>query len=259
LAPFVKTADILFVPDLGGHDASWLRPYYMDALAALRYGCDTWDTQLRCAPASTILARYADGAVIWVVPEDWSYLTLGWYDSVSQLQAYLDAGGRLFITGQEIAEILAWRGGAGFLKNYLHATYVQADTALYALAGAAGDPIGDGLALNISGGDGANNQYAPDEVDALAPAEVIFSYHAGAGAAPAGCIGTCTAGLRVDADAYKVVFFAFGFEAISRAADREAVMGRVLDWLELRRPRHYLPVVVVQRPTADSLWVDRAP
>ena len=189
------------------------------------------------------------------------------------MQAYLDAGGKLFITGQNIAESLSW-SDRGFLSNYLHATFRQADTGLYALSGAAGDPIGDGLALNISGGDGANDQYSKDEVDPIAPAEVVFTYRAGVSAmlaepirpaeeapsqirrltaespkpsadcdplrrsradcrAAASCrrqrrranVGSGTAGLRVDTGKYKVVYFAFGFEAINSAADRQAVHG----------------------------------
>ena len=53
LAPFAKTADILFVPDAGGNDTSWFRSYYTKALDAQGYKYDTWDTGLRCAPDST--------------------------------------------------------------------------------------------------------------------------------------------------------------------------------------------------------------
>ena len=37
--------------------------------------------------------------------------------------------------------------------------------------------------------------------------------------------------MRVDTGTYKVVYFAFGFEAINNAAHRAEVMGRVLGWL----------------------------
>ena len=60
LPPFVKTADILFVPDAGGNntpnDTAWFRPYYTNALDALGYSYDTWDTGSagsRAAPSST--------------------------------------------------------------------------------------------------------------------------------------------------------------------------------------------------------------
>ena len=131
------------------------------------------------------------------------------------------------------------------------------------------------LVLNISGGDGANNQYSKDEVDPLTPAEAVCTYQAGANAmlaepirpaeegptgpqdlhaapalgtpapaatpapptvapptpTPAPPIDPYTAGLRVDTGVYKVVYFAFGFEAINSAAHRAEMMGRVLSWL----------------------------
>lgn len=291
LPAFVKTAGILFVPDAGGNntpsDTGWFRPYYTDALEALGYRYDTWDTALRGKPGSAILNQYRSGAVIWAVPY-WGYLTDYGSDSIGALQTYLGAGGKLFITGQNIAEGLYW---TDFLENTLHATVKQGDAGLYALAGAAGDPIGDGLGLNISGGDGANDQYSKDEIDPIDPAQVVFTYRTDASAmlaepirpaeealtgpadasaapaapgasvtaAPAGNVGSGTAGLRVDVGAYKVVYFAFGFEAINRAADRRIVMERVLSWLEVRLPfKLYLPLVFADQPsTAVSFWADR--
>ncbi len=291
LPRFVKKAGILFVPDAGGNntpsDTTWFRSYYTNALDALGYRYDRWDTELRGAPGSAILDQYTQGAVIWTVPY-WGYITNYGSDSIGALQAYLDNGGKLFITGQNIAESLNW---TDFLRDYLHATYRQGDTGLYALSGTAGDPIGDGLALNISGGDGANDQYSKDEVDPVAPAEVIFTYRAGVRAmltepfrpaeeapaspqdanrrslpdesgiqpqlefqakpavsgttAPEANVGSGTVGLRVDTDVYKVVFFAFGFEAINNTAERTTVMERALNWLGVSRlsDRVYLPLV----------------
>ena len=300
LPAFVKTAAILFVPDAGStntpSDTAWFRSYYTDALESLGYRYDIWDTELRGAPGSAILSQYTHGAVIWAVPY-WGYATDGGSDTIWALQAYLDAGGKLFITGQNIAERVSW---SGFLNTYLHAAFKNADTGLYALSGATGDPIGNGLALNISGGDGANDQYSKDEVDPIAPAEVIFTYRAGASAmlaepirptegpassedtspplsqgdmpprpavippptpypAPTAapvpvptavssgvCTGSCTAGLRVDTGKYRVVYFAFGFEAINSATDRNAVMERVLNWLKPTQRRLYLPLIFAQ-------------
>ena len=63
-------------------------------------------------------------------------------------------------------------------------------------------------------------------------------------AAPEGNIGSGTAGLRVDTGVYKVVYFAFGFEAINSAADRQVVMERVLNWLKVNPPvKLYLPLI----------------
>ncbi len=291
LPEFVKTAAILFVADAGGNDTpsdtTWFRPYYARALEALGRRYDTWDTELRGGPGSAILNQYTAGAVIWAVPYS-GRATDSRFESVLHLQAYLDAGGKLFITGQNIADFLRNWYGEDFLKDYLHATFQQGDSGLYALVGAASDPIGSGLALNISGGDGANNQHSKDEIDPIAPAEVVFTYRAGASAMlakpirpaeaapdalldakhqpqpsvpvmPAANIGSGTAGLRVDTGAYKVVYFAFGFEAINSAADRSAVMERVLTWLGVSRPTGvYLPLAFGSRSsTLDAFWADR--
>ncbi len=277
LTPFIKTADILFVPDHGGNDTTWFQPYYTNALDTLGYTYDVWDTGLRGAVPDSILNQYAVGNVIWGVP-DWGYI-INDSDQRAAMQAYLDAGGKLFISGQNIAANL---NGNAFLTGYLHASYVQDDTGLYGLVGTASDPIGDGLTLNLSGGDGANNQYTKDEVDPISPAEAVFTYQAGASQmlrapvvpaqeAPVGqgepdgrlpdlagelpgkersmqlaaaaatgpqdIIGSGTAGLKVDTGTYKVVYFAFGFEGINDASQRAVVMERSLAWLSGVLPR----------------------
>ena len=237
LEPFTKTADILFVPDYGGNSTGWFQPYFTNALDDLGYAYDVWDTGLRAAPGSGTLNLYTDDVVIWVIPYR------GYFDDSDvrpDIEAYLDAGGKLFMTGQNVAQYL---NGRTLLNDYLHATYVQYDTNLYALIGTAGDPIGNGLALGISGGDGANNQYDTDEIDPIGPAVTVFTYDTGATmalleaeaeleASLAGIISSGTAGLRVDTGTYKVVYFAFGFEGINSANDRATVMGRVLAWLQ---------------------------
>ena len=271
LEPFVKTADILFVPDYGGNSTEGFRPYFTNALGDLGYSYDVWDTGLRGKVYSGTLSLYTSGVVIWASPY-WGYFDDG--DVRPDIEAYLDGGGKLFITGQNIAQYL---NGTTLLSDYLHATFVQDDTDLYALNGTSADPIGDGLMVGISGGDGANNQYDTDEIDPISPAVAVFTYDTTAvtalaeplrleatgpgreggelgatptpapwgepeesreklaetvsAASPVGIITSGTGGLRVDTVAYKIVFFSFGFEAINSTADRAMVMDRVLNWL----------------------------
>lgn len=82
------------------------------------------------------------------------------------------------------------------------------------------DPIGGGLTITIEDGDGADNQFWPDEIDPNTPALPVFVYEQDREAA-----------LRVSTRAYRVVYFGFGFEAINSQGDRDEVMKRVLDWL----------------------------
>lgn len=139
---------------------------------------------------------------------------------------YLDGGGNLFATGQDLGFSMCDIGSSyysaaaeAWYQQYLHATYVGDDTDDLTLVGVASDPISDGMSLNISGGDGANNQEFPDEVDPIEPAKTFFYYNTNIDGA-----------VRYDPGTYKTAYLAFGFEAISTPANRELLMQRVMDW-----------------------------
>ena len=268
IKPFVKTADILLVSDYPYSNS--IIPYYSDALDNLGYAYDVWDAELRGNIDGGTLNQYVDGVVIWSTPS-WGYI--GYSETQDNLTSYLDNGGKLFISGQDIGYYIGW---SDFYRDYLHAQYVQGDINLYGLFGVTGDPVTDGLYVSISGGYGANNQARPSEINPISPAVSIFTYDPAATTAlvepsvpeeemirpeseemllqrepmagpgetmiPRGSsversIGTKSiessgsGALRVDTGTYKVVYFAFGFEAINSAADRATVMGNVLDWL----------------------------
>ena len=127
------------------------------------------------------------------------------------------------ISGQDIGWEMNDTGGAAlaWYHTYLHANYIADDTNDMTLVGVAGDPIGDGLALTISGGDGANNQDYPDDIDPLgAGASVILTYNL-----------NINAGIKADNGVHKVVYLAFGFEAINSPATRALLMQRIVDWM----------------------------
>ena len=139
------------------------------------------------------------------------------------IASYLDGGGNLMISGQDIGWEMNDTGGAAlaWYHTYLHANYIADDTNDMTLVGVAGDPIGDGLALTISGGDGANNQAYPDDIDPLgAGASVILTYNL-----------NINAGIKADNGVHKVVYLAFGFEAINSPATRALLMQRIVDWM----------------------------
>jgi hypothetical protein len=144
-------------------------------------------------------------------------------DDRAALAAYLDGGGSLFITGQDIGWDLNDQGGAAltWYHDYLHANYIADDTNDLTLTGVAGDPIGDGLSLNIGGGDGANNQDYPSDIDPRdGLASTVLQYDA-----------SRNGGIKADTGVYRVVYFSFGFEAVNNATDRALVMQRIIDWL----------------------------
>ncbi len=201
-------APILLVDDDTG-DA--YESYYTAALTALGKDYDVWTVQSQGSPSASELQQY--DIVIWFTGDDWT-TTLTSTDQTN-LAAYLDAGGKLFATAQDIGYDIRT---ASFFGDYLHASYIRDDTNVYALTGS---DILSGVDVNISGSGGANNQSYPSEIGLETGAVGLYDYD-----------GSYTwAGLRWEGS-YKVVYFSFGFEAINTSADRNSVMSAVLTWLE---------------------------
>ena len=148
--PWNKTGMVLVVDDDGVKD---YERYYEDALVANGYTYDTWDVVLHGSPDNLTLAQYE--AVVWLTGWNYPMLTA---KNQEELVTYLDSGGKLFISGQDIGyDLIVDGNGEEFYHNYLHADYIRDDTGIYTLEGISGDAIGDGLEINISGGDGADN------------------------------------------------------------------------------------------------------
>jgi len=198
--------------------------YFQQALDALDYDYDTWVIEEPSAapggvPQASDLAPY--DIVIWSAPED----SPGYVGAEAALMEYLDGGGKLFLTGQDVGY---WDGGGSWLfqteyyEAYLKARYVADNTDAYHLQGVAGDIFAD-LDLTIQGGDGADNQISPDEITVANTdyALTVVQYQGdGSGGQR---VGLCLP--------YRVVYLSFGFEAIHRASDRQAVMERAINWL----------------------------
>jgi len=199
---------ILLVDDDAG---SSYEGYYTAALDALDKGYNTWNVQSQGSPSASELQKH--DVVIWFTGDDYTS-TLTSTDQ-SNLATYLNGGGNLFITGQDIGYDI---NTASFYGNYLHASYVRDDTNTYDLTGY---DILSGVNVTISGSGGANNQGYPSEIGLGSGAVGLFDYD-----------GSYTwGGLRWEG-AYRVVYLSFGYEAINTSADRNSVMDALLDWLE---------------------------
>ncbi len=186
--------------------------YFQSTLDSLGEAYNVWTVNTQGGPSAAALAQY--GRVIWLTGKD-STTTLTSADQTA-LATYLDGGGRLFITGQDIGYDI---GTTSFYQNYLHATYDSDDTNDTALVG-----LGylTGLNPSISGGDGANNQDWPSDISPRAGAVAVMDYSNAA---------HLYAGVAYTSTTYRTVYFAFGFEAINTAAMRSEVMSRTLSYL----------------------------
>ena len=188
--------------------------YYEQALVANGYSYSKVDEP----PSKSELSSF--DCVIWFTGRD--FTTALTAEDQANLAAYLDAGGSLFLSGQDIGYNIQ---ASDFYRDYLQVEYVKDSTGIYVLDGVEGDPISDGITIGISGGDGADSQYWPSEINPItAYATPIFNYQDG------GC-----AAVRVDTGTYSLVYFAFGFEAINSTSDRDEIMRRVVS--EITKPR----------------------
>jgi hypothetical protein len=94
------------------------------------------------------------------------------------------------------------------------------NTNIFTLEGIPDDPISKGLTISISGGNGANNQQ-PDGISPLIPATEVFTYQD----------SSYDGGIKVDTGVYRLVYFSFGFEAISTMNNRIKIMDNIINWL----------------------------
>ena len=190
--------------------------YYTPVLDTLGIDYDTWQVQTDDYPTVDDLAGYE--AVLWLTG-DVRYNTLNLSEQ-NALRPYLQGGGGLFLTGQNIAWDIA-ADSEDFLGTMLKASYVADDANG---SDTTTDVVGAGLFagqdLVLGGGDGADNQDSPDVIAALSGGAPAFTYPL-----------DTTAAVSADPGAYRSIFLAFGLEGAADAADRQEVLRSGLEWL----------------------------
>ncbi|MBN1164742.1 MAG: hypothetical protein JXB45_09195 [Candidatus Krumholzibacteriota bacterium] len=204
---------ILLVDDDEGAD---YQKYFADALANNGYVYEIWDEKGMGFVDVMTLMDYT--AVVWMTGIAGNLEA----ENRGAIGLFLDFGGRLLLSGQDIGWQLCHDGVLNiinFYKNYFHAQYLRDDSGFRSLTGVIGDPIGGKLTFDIGGGSGSNNQDYPSEIEPLAGASAILEYAPGVEGA-----------LRFDLG-NKLVYLAFGLEAINTSAMRDTLMRRSLEWM----------------------------
>jgi uncharacterized repeat protein (TIGR01451 family) len=196
----------------GDMGAPNVESYYDAALTANGTAYSTWN--LTADPALPRTYLTAHRTVLWFTGNTYPAPITPYEDD---LTAFLDSGGHLFMSGQDVLDQAA--GTTSFVRNYLHiawdGTEQQNDKATTAVHGVAGNPVTNGIGTvpldhSILG---ANFE---DQVTAIAPATTAFTDDT-----------TAADALTVTAGPYKVVFLAFPFEAYGTAAEKADLIHRV--------------------------------
>uniref|UniRef100_A0A7C6EDS4 T9SS type A sorting domain-containing protein n=1 Tax=candidate division WOR-3 bacterium TaxID=2052148 RepID=A0A7C6EDS4_UNCW3 len=208
---------ILVDDDDGGNVELW----YKQACDSLGVLYKVWTVSSSGSPTLDTLNHYP--VVVWFCGID-STQTLTQSD-MNALSSYLDNGGNLFLCGQNLGQEI---GSQPFYSNYLHTRYLinrVTTGTMPRVYGIDGDPISNSSAetLALMGTGGANNAVSMDGVQPIDGAVGCYHYVAN----PDSIYGATHY-----SNSYKVVYFAFPFEAIAgsptRYTQKWRIMARIL-------------------------------
>ncbi|MGN6608667.1 MAG: hypothetical protein ACTHMS_16865 [Jatrophihabitans sp.] len=190
-------------------------PYYKAALDANNVTYGYWDLSVNPTIPESYLAAHHN--VVWFTGNSYPG-PITPYER--ELAAFLDGGGRLLMSGQDILDQAA--GTTPFVHDYLHIDWdgseAQNDKSTADVHGVAGSPVTAGIGA-VPLDHSVLQANFEDQVTPIDPATAAFTDDTGA-----------TDGLTVAAGAYKVEFLAFPFEAYGSAADKADLMGRTITW-----------------------------
>jgi uncharacterized repeat protein (TIGR01451 family) len=192
-------------------------PFYQAALNANGTKFSTWDLLADPNLPQSYLTAHKN--VVWFTGNSYPG-PISPYES--ELKAFLDGGGRLFMSGQDILDQAA--GTTPFVKDYLHINWdgseTQNDKSTNAVHGVTGNPVTSGIG-GIPLDHSVLNANFEDQITPIAPATPAFTDDSGA-----------TDALTVASGPYKVMFLAFPFEGYGGAAEQAALMGKALTYLD---------------------------
>ncbi|NIM99959.1 MAG: hypothetical protein GTO24_18360 [candidate division Zixibacteria bacterium] len=228
---WIGRSPILIVDDDQGAN---LESYYAGSMDQMKLLYDVWD-KANQPGESYQLSDY--DVVIWFTGDHQESVFSD--EDILSLMAFLDQGGRLFLTSQDAVEVLAASADPlrqTFLNDYLHAGY-GGTCGRRLMMGYPGDEIGDNMYVHPNYE--VANQSSMDNLIPDAGADTVLVYTIGTSAGwwtPTDSV----AAIKVQTDYFKLVLFGFGFESIradggdfhgQTTTSRQAVMETILNWL----------------------------
>jgi hypothetical protein len=191
--------------------------------------------------ATTWNRNYIRGSRLGLLDEvSCVYYNMGWSfpalsnENIVELAKFLDAGGNLFISGQDLGwEIFDTTTSTystpekkAFYTNYLHSVFLAdgttSNTAIFPnVTDVLFGKIPNGTLANVYGS-GTNGPYMyPEEIKATSTGLPIFFYNA---------FKTKTGAVRSNVPTYKVVYLGFTLEQITNPDIRNQILATSHDW-----------------------------
>lgn len=213
-APFVKTSNILFVQ---GAPEAEVAQKYADAFKSLSLNFDSWCVVNDGPVCSQLLDKYKNGGVVFRAVSDSSVANKMARAEAETLRAYLQTGGTLCISGQDIGPMI---GDSDLYKNYLKCRFGEDNGGTVNLE-SCGTFGSERFTLN--GAEAFNNQLFIDDIIPLAGAEPVFKYD-----------NRKVAAVFVNDGKYRALYFAFGLEAVTGTAGRAAIISKAMELLPFK-------------------------
>lgn len=209
----VSPASLMLVDD---DDGSTHEIFYRAALDNQEISYHWWDVQADGSPTLSDLEGIPSRKIIWYTGDS-DGNSLG-SDEAAELVAFLNNGGKLLLTGQDIVE----ENSGGALMNQLGLSYVT--NFLPALVTGTPGGLADGFVLITSGG-AANNQSSKDilSISDTLTTKAFLNY----GGSP-----TNVAGAAYSNGASKALVMGFGWEGINDEEDRTELLGTMVAYLD---------------------------
>jgi uncharacterized repeat protein (TIGR01451 family) len=210
------TKDTLLVDNDGnGPD---VQSYYSTALTAKGVNFATWD--LAADPNLPQGYLLAHKTVVWFTGNSYPGPIVPYE---AELKTFLDGGGNLFLSGQDILDQAA--GTTTFVRDYLHVTWngseAQNDKRTATVTGVTGNPVTDGIGAITLDHSVLGGAAFEDEITPNGGALSAFTDDGVA-------TGTVATDALTFSGTYHVVFLAFPFEAYGSAGDKADLIGRTV-------------------------------
>jgi photosystem II stability/assembly factor-like uncharacterized protein len=211
ITTIAATNDTLLVDEDG--NAPDVQSYYGNALTAAGTSFSVWDLATDANLPLNYMKAFKN--IVWFTGNSYPGPVQPYE---TNLAAYLDGGGHLFMSGQDILDQGA--GTTDFVKNYLHidwdGTEAQNDKPTAAVHGVLANTV-TGAIGDVTLDHSVLSATFEDQITPNGDAQPAFTDDASA-----------TDGLTFDSGTYKVVFLAFPFEAYGSATDKSTLMSDVM-------------------------------
>ncbi len=216
----LKPALRLLIVDTGGWYYDSYIDYYKLALEKNDLAYDTWSIRNPYSDIPTTTDFIPFDAIIWSSPLD----SPGLIGAGNALSKYLDRGGNLFISGQDIAYLDDVNSEPeDWIYRQLGAGYAGMSLPPYELSGNENSLFED-MKFSLNGDDSASNQVSPDLTkpyqDSLS--EVAIR----------NLDGSAAALYAHHCEPFRIVYTGFGLEGVGGADNRANIIGRSIDFFE---------------------------